>query len=42
MRHGLRNYERKMMHDMLMQKDFFFLKDLSKFIVNIVEENGFI
>jgi len=31
-----------MMHDMLMQKDFFFLKDLSKFIVNIVEEHGFI
>ena len=24
-RHGLRNYECKMMHDMLMQKDFFFL-----------------
>jgi len=36
-----RNYECKMMHDMLMQKDFF-LKDLSKLIVNIIEEHGFI
>jgi len=32
-----------MMHDMFMQKmDTFFLKDLSKFIVNIVEGHGFI
>jgi len=30
-----------MMHDMLMQKHFF-LKDLSKFIINIVDEHGFI
>jgi len=38
-----RNYESKMMHDMFMQKwDFFFLKGLSKLIVNIVEEHGFI
>jgi len=33
----------QMMHDMLMQKEFFFfLKDLSKLIVNIIEEPDFI
>jgi len=29
-----------MMHDMLMKKDF--LKDLSKLILNIIEQHGFI
>jgi len=32
----------QMMHDMLYAKRFIFLKDLSKLIVNIIEEHSFI
>jgi hypothetical protein len=43
MRHGLRNNECKMMHDMLMQKyTIFFIEGFVKRIVNIAEEHGFI
>jgi hypothetical protein len=45
MRHRLETMNAKMMHDMFMQKCddlLFFLKELPKLIINIVEEHGFI